>query len=1017
MEVCLLGPFAVMHDGREVTVAAGRERALLALLAINANEPLSVDRIVEELWGSRGPANAAKSVQVYVSRLRKALGADRIETVGGGYLLRLGAGELDAVEFRRLAAEGRSLLDGDRNAQAERTLSAALALWRGDALADFRFEPFAQTEIRRLDEFAAATQADRADGLIALGREEEALPVLRTLIDRQPLWERPRRQLMLALYRTGRQAEALEVYRTTRALLIEELAVEPSPELQELERLILTQDPALRARRAVVPLDRRRRAGGLALVTGGSLIAIAAAIAVIATRHHPTATLTSIAPNSLAAIDPAHNRLVAQLSLGSSPTAVTVAGDSVVVADAARQQLLVVDPHRLRIVHTFPLPSIPTELASSSNVVWVAEPFGADSGTLTYVDLLAKKTRDVTIRRGFVADLFAPSMPDTIAIDALGRAWTDTVHHRLVRVQQSPTSYGVGSGHSIDALAFGAGSIWVASGADDTVLRVDPADGRVVRVIPISGVRGHASGPAAIAYGNGSVWVADALDDRVTRIDPASQSVVATITVGRRPTAVVAGMGAIWVLNAGDGSVSRVDPNTDHVVATIEVAHIVTGLATGHGRIWATVAGGNAPQSKPPPSPARPLTTGSCAPIESGGASPDLLIVSDLPLFDNGSAANAEILDMRKAIAAVLQAHHFRAGSFRVGYQACTDSSPAANLDPSVCAANARAFAADASLVGVIGTFQSLCSGIELPILNRAPSGPVAMISPANTYVGLTHNGPRTGPDEPERYYPTGVRNYVRLASPDDGQGAALAQLAQRLHRHRLFLLDDGDPTSEAMVSYVSRASHHLGIDVAGTAHWTARGPYVALARTIRAAHADAVVLTGCICTNGGELITGLREGLGANVPFLASDNFTCTCDMGGPDAPVGAYGMYVTTAGTPASRLSPAARRFLRGVLPGRNLTDISNAVPIAAAATDVLLQAIATSDGTRASIVEQLTHERVGATPIGGVSFDANGDPSSAPFGVYRVSRQAPPVSHIPTGGLIVDQVIEADPGLAAP
>ena len=1015
----LLGPFTVEQDGRAVAVASGRERALLALLAIHANEPLSTDRLVEELWGADAPANATKSVQVYVSRLRKAVGADRIVTAGGGYLVRLGPGELDVGEFQRLSAEGRSLLDAGRATEAERSLAAALALWRGEALADFRFESFAQAEIRRLDELAATARADRADALIELGREDAAVPDLRALVEEQPLWERPRRLLMLALYRAGRQAEALEVYRQTRALLAEELALEAESRAARARAPHPHPGPGARDPRPVVASQRRaRRNGALAVVAGGALILVAAVAAIVVkARDHTPASLASIAPNSLAAIDPSQNRLVAQLSLGSGPTAVTMAGGSVVVADAERQQLLFVDPQHLRIVRRVPLPSIPTELASTPDGVWATEPFGANSGALASIDAKSKTVRDVTIRSGFVADLFAPSTPNAVAIDGRGRAWTDTVHDQLVRVGEKQTAtYGIGSGHSIDGIAFGAGSIWVASGADDTVLRVDPADGRVTKVISIDGVRGEASGPAAIAYGNGSVWVADALDDRITRIDPASQTIAATTAVGRRPTAVAVGAGAVWVLNAGDGSVTRIDPETGRVVATIPVAHIVTGLAAGDHRLWVTVAGGNAPQAKPPVTPARPIVTSSCSPVESGGASPDVLIVSDLPTLDNGSEVNEMILDMRSAIEAVLRAHHFRAGSFRVGYQSCSDSSPATSPDPPLCAANARAFAADPSVVGVIGAYQSICSGIELPILNAAPTGPVAMISPSNTYVGLTHGGSQTGPDEPERYYPTGVRNYVRLTSPDDGQGAALAELARQLHRRRLFLLDDGDPTGEAMVTYVSRAARQLGIRVAGSSRWNEQGPYTALARTIRATHADAVVLTGCVCTNGGELVSELRKGLGARVPFLASDNFTCACDMAGPGAPVEGYGMYITSAGTSPDHLTPAGRRFIQRVFPRRRLADIGSPVPAAAAAADALLRAIAASNGTRASVVDRLTHDRIGATVIGGISFDANGDPSSAPFIVYRVSPNAPPVPHLPTGGLVVDRIVDADPGLAS-
>jgi ABC-type branched-subunit amino acid transport system substrate-binding protein len=219
------------------------------------------------------------------------------------------------------------------------------------------------------------------------------------------------------------------------------------------------------------------------------------------------------------------------------------------------------------------------------------------------------------------------------------------------------------------------------------------------------------------------------------------------------------------------------------------------------------------------------------------------------------------------------------------------------------------------------------------------------------------------------------------------------------------------------MVVYVSRAAGRLGVGVAGTGHWGQTGPYGSLVRRIRAARADAVVLTGCVCTNGGELVTDLRDGLGASVPFLASDNFTCTCNMGGAGAPKQGYGMYISGAGAAPALLSASARRFLRKTFPKRPLSDLSGYAVTAAAATAALLQAISRCNGTRASVVDHLTHDRVTDTPIGSILFDANGDPAPAAFTISRVSPTAPPAPHLPTQGLVVDRVIEADPGLAAP
>ncbi len=239
---------------------------MLAFLFVNANQPVSADLLIDGLWEERPPTNAAKTIQIYVSRLRGRLGRERILTTPAGYLLRVEAEELDASSFERLAAEGRSLLEAGNAARAESVLSEALDLWRGEALADFRFNGFAQAEIGRLQERRASALADRIDARLALGHAEEVIPGLEVLVREQPLWERPRRQLMLALYQAGRQADALELYQATRSLLAAELGLDPSPELQALERAILNQESELaRPLRPLTPSDAGRSGGCLFL--------------------------------------------------------------------------------------------------------------------------------------------------------------------------------------------------------------------------------------------------------------------------------------------------------------------------------------------------------------------------------------------------------------------------------------------------------------------------------------------------------------------------------------------------------------------------------------------------------------------------------------------------------------------------------------------------------------------------------------------------------------------------------
>jgi WD40 repeat protein/DNA-binding SARP family transcriptional activator len=245
VEFRILGPLEAVRDGAPIVLGAAQERALLALLVLHEGKAVPIDRLIDDLWGERAPATAAKTVQVYVSRLRKALGADAIVTQGRGYRLAIGPEQVDAVRFDALRSEGRrALSDGDA-ARARDRLCAALRLWRGDPLADFAYEPFAQAAIGRLREAHLGALEDRVEADLALGSDGELVGELESLVASHPLQERLRGQLMVALYRAGRQADALAVYRQTSELLRDELGLEPSRSLQELERSILKQDIAL----------------------------------------------------------------------------------------------------------------------------------------------------------------------------------------------------------------------------------------------------------------------------------------------------------------------------------------------------------------------------------------------------------------------------------------------------------------------------------------------------------------------------------------------------------------------------------------------------------------------------------------------------------------------------------------------------------------------------------------------------------------------------------------------------
>ena len=242
MQFRLLGPLEVAErDDRSVPLGGAKQRSLLAVLLLHANEVVSTERLIDDLWPDAPPRTAAKSIQVYVSALRKAIGDGRIVTRSPGYVLRVDPAELDVAGFERLVAEARTA-DPER---AATLLRQALALWRGPPLADLAYEPFAQAVIARLDELRLTALEQRLDADLATGRHPDLVGELEALVAEHPLRDRPRRQLMLALYRSGRQAEALEVYRHARRALVEELGIEPGAELRGLEQAILVQDPSL----------------------------------------------------------------------------------------------------------------------------------------------------------------------------------------------------------------------------------------------------------------------------------------------------------------------------------------------------------------------------------------------------------------------------------------------------------------------------------------------------------------------------------------------------------------------------------------------------------------------------------------------------------------------------------------------------------------------------------------------------------------------------------------------------
>jgi YVTN family beta-propeller protein len=570
---------------------------LLAVLLLHRGEPVSSDRLIDEIWGERAPASATKLVQGYVSNLRKVLGDGRLVTRGRGYVLRVESGETDVDRFEALATEGRRALeDGDALA-AGAVLREALAVWRGPALSDFAYQPFAQPEIARLEEARLVVLEDRIDADLVSGEHARLVGELEALVREHPLRERLEGQLMLALYRSGRQADALETYHTARDRLIDELGLEPGPELKELERAILAQDPALsgprgRTARQLRTVARARWRGGWLIAAGGALLLVLA-VAVAVKLSESGAGAVTVAGNSLAAIDPASNRVVAAVALGTRPGAVVFGSGSLWTANPDDQTVSRVNPATMSVQQVIPVGGPPTGIAAAGGGPWVVQsnvnPI-ADSISVAQID-----PEYNSLGSAVPIDNVVPEGSGVVA------AWGNSVWvapstgllTRLDAVTGQPTGRLDPNASPAGIAITPDGAIWLTDSEADEVLRIDPTG--LPTSIPVGNT------PTAIAAGAGSVWVVDSLDDTVVRIDPDSRSVTDTISVGDSPAGIAVGDGSVWVANAGDGTVTRIDPASDHKV-TIHVGGSPTALTVADGRVWVAVDAQSIPPSRSGPS-------------------------------------------------------------------------------------------------------------------------------------------------------------------------------------------------------------------------------------------------------------------------------------------------------------------------------------------------------------------------------------------------------------------------------
>jgi YVTN family beta-propeller protein len=556
----------------------------LAVLLLEANGPVPKDRLIDGVWGDRPPASAPEILDTYISRLRRLLGPNRLDRRPAGYVLRAGPGELDLTVFTELVSAAERLLPEDPAAAAG-TLRQALALWRGAALADLRLEPFATGVTDRLDDRRLAALERRAQADLAIGLGPELVPELERLVGDHPTRERLVAHLMVALYRSGRQSDALAVMQTCRRHLAQELGLEPGPELRQVEQDVLQHHEALApptpappSPKPTVPVAERPPARPRWRWEWAVPVAVVVILALVATTLASMgggASLVVAAANSLVAINARSNLLATRMDLPAPPGAVATAGGSIWVASPSGGDVLEVDPHKDVVVDRIPVVGEPGSLISGGGALWVAGTMGATveridpgSGTVTWTTKLAE-TGPVAMAYGY------------------GGLWVaDSTDQDLLEL--SPLSGSVLRTFSLDvrptSIALAGGLVWVAAYGAGALEGVDPGTGQAVGTVSVG------NGPSAISFDGGYLWVANNLDSTVSAVDPGTFSVVSTIAVGSGPAALVATRGAIWVANQYSGTVSRISPQRLAVVGSVDVGGDPVALASGPGGVWAAAS-------------------------------------------------------------------------------------------------------------------------------------------------------------------------------------------------------------------------------------------------------------------------------------------------------------------------------------------------------------------------------------------------------------------------------------------
>ena len=638
MEFRILGPLEVLENSRSLALGRLKERIVLAVLLLHANEFVSRERLIDELWGTSPPATARKAVNVYISKLRQTLtrnGHDPIATAEGGYRLGVDPDLLDAERLRSLIAQARSCIaDGDSD-PASQLLQEALALWRGPTLAGIPLESFGRDEVAQLDELRLAALMDRIDCDLALGRHEQVLGELNLLVREHPLRERLRAQQMLALYRADRQADALDVYAEARQTLVDDLGIEPCEALQRLQQAILRHDPSLETPEGTAAVNglppstaaptptptvgvedsaprRRFRPRRLQLAVAGLVVLAASAAAAILSSS--TAATPRVVPNSLVRLDPRSGKPTVVVPVGVEPGPIAFTPTAIWTVNHGDRTVSRYDLRTHRVQTRGGFPHQPYDVvADMAGNVWVSSKtpivtrLAAGVGGTSAGPLYPSKAATISVPgpgvghealgAGYVWAIVGP-----LTYPAPGLPHREDDRLSLIDMQSDRVASSMRLRRSTTSIAFGYGSAWIgaydAGGSWLAIISAGSTKPEWIRLL-----RGDSCGSPydpgpygapLVATGAGSVWVltcGQSNQQQLIKVDPETHRIVKRTSVSNLDPAsfLAVGAGSVWLAGA---SVSEIDPVTTKVVRTIPVGgrtKTPCGIAATRDAVWVAV--------------------------------------------------------------------------------------------------------------------------------------------------------------------------------------------------------------------------------------------------------------------------------------------------------------------------------------------------------------------------------------------------------------------------------------------